>query len=674
MSKGKVSFASSKAYWDKRQSELIKSADIADEKVYKKLQAFYKIEGAKLDRMIARYYQQFGVDNVLKYRELTKTLSDADRTLLMQDLDKFIDKFPEHDDIKAIRSTVYKLDRLEGLKASVLMQQYEMANKEVDVLREHFEGIYRKGQQTSVDYMNKLGFGNNFNAENTEVARQFINSRWVNGESFRLYANRKKIAEYLSNEFIQATVRGATYKKISEHMQNKLTGLSASQTKRIIRTESTYVLNEASISSFERANMFEEYEYNAIIDERTTVVCKGLSGQKFLIKDRKPGTNFPPMHPWCRSTYSVVIPKDWMDKAVEKYREESREIVNDKIFDVKINKIDETDKKAVKSEINRLSNELKRLDDLAEKKGDSFSKEKWGEIEKAYTKAEKELNKLKGIVFDKISDFTGTLPTKFNPASTIEEANKYAEKHFGIRCSYKGIDIRAANEWNEGVYNMIKEYPEVAKNIKFIGTTQERNRLLKGEVRQYVIDSFFPDVENISKFKKQIDEKTDEYCKKLGIKNISSKTLASSRTKIDKFVLIPDKLIEMHNNYVGITINKNNMKNYENLLEIQSLDVKSKFAPNGCNTVKSIFDHEFGHQLDDYYGIGKMDEVVKLRKSMSNEELTEALSTYSWKNSNPDICSEMIAEAWAEYQNSDSPREVAKFIGKIIEEAKKNGK
>lgn len=332
MSKGKVSFASSKAYWDKRQSELIKSADIADEKVYKKLQAFYKIEGAKLDRMIARYYQQFGVDNVLKYRELTKTLSDADRTLLMQDLDKFIDKFPEHDDIKAIRSTVYKLDRLEGLKASVLMQQYEMANKEVDVLREHFEGIYRKGQQTSVDYMNKLGFGNNFNAENTEVARQFINSRWVNGESFRLYANRKKIAEYLSNEFIQATVRGATYKKISEHMQNKLTGLSASQTKRIIRTESTYVLNEASISSFERANMFEEYEYNAIIDERTTVVCKGLSGQKFLIKDRKPGTNFPPMHPWCRSTYSVVIPKDWVDKAVEKYREESREIVNDKFL------------------------------------------------------------------------------------------------------------------------------------------------------------------------------------------------------------------------------------------------------------------------------------------------------------------------------------------------------
>lgn len=100
-------------------------------------------------------------------------------------------------------------------------------------------------------------------------------------------------------------------------MQSKLVGLSASQAKRIIRTESTYVLNEASISSFERANMFEEYEYNAIIDERTTAVCKGLSGQKFLIKDRKPGTNFPPMHPWCRSTYSIVIPKDWLHKVID---------------------------------------------------------------------------------------------------------------------------------------------------------------------------------------------------------------------------------------------------------------------------------------------------------------------------------------------------------------------
>lgn len=66
----------------------------------------------------------------------------------------------------------------------------------------------------------------------------------------------------------------------------------------------------------------EEYKYEAVLDSATSEICRELHGKKFKISEAKPGKNYPPMHPWCRSTTMAVIPEipeitEEQDNAIE---------------------------------------------------------------------------------------------------------------------------------------------------------------------------------------------------------------------------------------------------------------------------------------------------------------------------------------------------------------------
>ncbi|AGB02529.1 hypothetical protein [Methanoregula formicica] len=90
------------------------------------------------------------------------------------------------------------------------------------------------------------------------------------------------------------------------------------------------------------------------------------------------------------------------------------------------------------------------------------------------------------------------------------------------------------------------------------------------------------------------------------------------------------------------------------------------FHPKGCNTIKSLVDHEFGHALDDLYGFSDMDEVIDRYKTLckqGQDKAKEALSVYAMKNKK-----EFIAEAWSEYLNNPNPRPIAKDIGRMMEQ------
>lgn len=52
-------------------------------------------------------------------------------------------------------------------------------------------------------------------------------------------------------------------------------------------------------------------------DGKVCSKCADISHQVFYIKDRTPGVNFPPLHPWCRCTFEIYV-EDW-DKWQDDY-------------------------------------------------------------------------------------------------------------------------------------------------------------------------------------------------------------------------------------------------------------------------------------------------------------------------------------------------------------------
>lgn len=238
----------------------------------------------------------------------------------------------------------------------------------------------------------------------------------------------------------------------------------------------------------------------------------------------------------------------------------------------------------------------------------------------------------------------------FAPAKTIKEANNYAHDVLGItRADYKGTSIDVANEWNRGLADSFRRFPELKDNFEFVGTCQNRNKVAKKELYPYVMDKFKRANPRLTEA--QLDKAVKKYITKNYAPSIAANTYAqSSRTSIVRGVTISDKWQGQY------------------LIDNLKQDVLHKFHPVGCDTVRSILDHEIGHQLDDLLGISTSPEIKKMYHSMIPSEMTDKLSTYSWRNSNPIKEREFVAEAWSEYMNNPEPRETAKKVGEFIEE------
>lgn len=247
--------------------------------------------------------------------------------------------------------------------------------------------------------------------------------------------------------------------------------------------------------------------------------------------------------------------------------------------------------------------------------------------------------------------------TPFEPAKTIKEAEKFAKDILKIsNVSYKGVDITTANSWNEGLKDTFERFPELRNNFGFVGEAHERNAMLKPILKQYYIDELIKRNPSFSvlEIEPYADKQVRIIMKKL---QVGKSTYAQSWSpKNEPFA-----------NFKGVSVNKFWGNKSDIFIKELSSDVSSKFHPVGCDTIRSVLDHEIGHQLDDLLNISDIKEVQDLFNNKTQEELTNALSRYAWDNDNNNKYGEMIAEAWAEYCNNPEPREVAKIIGEIIE-------
>lgn len=67
--------------------------------------------------------------------------------------------------------------------------------------------------------------------------------------------------------------------------------------------------------------MLEQYKVSTTADGKVCSKCADISHQVFYIKDRTPGVNFPPLHPWCRCTFEIYVENwdKWQDDYVKRH-------------------------------------------------------------------------------------------------------------------------------------------------------------------------------------------------------------------------------------------------------------------------------------------------------------------------------------------------------------------
>lgn len=294
-------------YWNDRKQQFSASLAKDEKRLFSKLAAYYEREAAALEKQIAAYYTQYGEGNVLAYRQLLQTLDAAEVQLLMEDCNAFAEKYPEYADFLPVRESIYKLNRLEGLQTSILLQQLEIGAVEQEQLTAFFLKQAARYANFSAEL---LGFGEQFYRIDSDMVKKVVGNRWCEGKNFseRIWDNRQKLARTLQTEVVNGIIRGENYHTLANNLRQKFTGVSKKQAERLVYTEDTYLSCEAAITPFEKDPSFTQYRFSCTMDGSECDICRALSGQTFSIKERAPGTNFPPMHPWCRCFFDIVVP------------------------------------------------------------------------------------------------------------------------------------------------------------------------------------------------------------------------------------------------------------------------------------------------------------------------------------------------------------------------------
>lgn len=116
--------------------------------------------------------------------------------------------------------------------------------------------------------------------------------------------------------------------------------------------------------------------------------------------------------------------------------------------------------------------------------------------------------------------------------------------------------------------------------------------------------------------------------------------------------------------YTGVFVNEAwfTPSKMPEVMEALADNVIKKFHPVGCDTVKSIIDHEMAHEIDRLVD-AKNDGVIKrlFDSYKKRGKMEGALSGYAAKDEG-----EMIAEAYAECENNPRPRPLARAIVKRL--------
>lgn len=133
-----------------------------------------------------------------------------------------------------------------------------------------------------------------------EYTKRVAGRKWDGANySQRIWKNTDKLAKRLGELFNAHAMSGMTETAMARALATEFQ-TSMFNAKRLIRTEAAYVANAVKIERWKERGV-KQYQFSAVIDQRTSKICKAMNGKIFNVADAQAGVNLPPMHPFCRS-------------------------------------------------------------------------------------------------------------------------------------------------------------------------------------------------------------------------------------------------------------------------------------------------------------------------------------------------------------------------------------
>lgn len=297
-------------YWEKRFERLKQQQMGKAETVTAAMRREYMKALTALRKEVLDWYYRYAKENEISLADARKELDARELKAFRLTLKEYIKLAKKKDlpqkyikmlDKASIRT---RLDRNQELYIKTSRYVEELAKSQNLSMRSLLSEVYEDSvYKTAYEAQKLKGKFSTFK----EVAKQDIETAvskpWASdGKDFsgRIWDNKTQLMNTLQTEMTRSFMIGEGVAPLINRIQKRF-NVSFSNARRLVETETAYVQEKAMLDTYDALDV-EQYQILAVLDLKTSDICRHLDKKVFDREDAKPGITMPPFHCYCRST------------------------------------------------------------------------------------------------------------------------------------------------------------------------------------------------------------------------------------------------------------------------------------------------------------------------------------------------------------------------------------
>lgn len=303
-------------YWEMREARnMYKDMQLAED-CAKELSVIYSKAAIYTAKQIEGIFNRFASKHHLTRDEAINLLSEADS----KDFEKLLEVYKnktgaqKREVLAELEAPAYKnrMKRLDDINKSINKLINAIESKERDAIGKTMRQVYESSYHHAVYEAARMSGLDLQTGPIDEGALETILKKKWSGQNYseRVWNNTQKVADALKEELMIGALTGKTEKEMTDSINEQFLS-GRNNARRLVRTESSYIHNEAHFQAYKDYGI-EEYRFVATLDLRTSQICRERDGSVYRVNDKKIGVNAPPMHPWCRSTTIMNLDDETM--------------------------------------------------------------------------------------------------------------------------------------------------------------------------------------------------------------------------------------------------------------------------------------------------------------------------------------------------------------------------
>lgn len=300
-------------YWENRQAQIMYEQMEDAEKVSKELADIYAKASRELNYKIEQIFEKYATRHHLSNAEAKRLLNTLHTKGDITEMMEALKADPKNADLIAeLESGAYRarIQRLEQLQGEIDKMMSDVYNQEKKVSTSHYIDLAQDAYYREIyEAQRRAGFQFSFSAVDPNAVNMVLGSNWSGANySARIWGNTTALAGDLKQQILLNLLTGkSTEEAAMEIAKQYATG--AFEARRLVRTESNFISGQMQREAYEDCDA-EEYDFIAVLDLRTSDICRELDGKVFKVSEMQPGVNCNPMHPFCRSTTAIHLDDD----------------------------------------------------------------------------------------------------------------------------------------------------------------------------------------------------------------------------------------------------------------------------------------------------------------------------------------------------------------------------